>query len=98
MAQLLAHLTTSGGGTDTNNKTVMDTLVTNNKILTATNAKLIATNATFSASVITTKPPGSSSAHNPNHTLQHKIRKKWAISGFCSTHVWDNLSGHDRKT
>ena len=66
----------------TNNKTVMDMLVTNNKILTATNAKLIATNATFAASGIPAKPPGSSSVRNPNHTLQHKICKKWAISGF----------------
>ena len=45
--QLLAHLTTSGGGTETNNKTVMYMLVTNKKMLTTTNAKLIATNATF---------------------------------------------------
>ena len=84
--------------TVTNNKMVMDTLVTNNKILTATNAKLIATNSTFAASGISAKPPGSSSARNPNHNLQHKICKKWDIGGFCSTHVWDNLSGHDSKT
>ena len=96
--QLLAHLTTSGGGTETNNKTVMYTLVTNKKMLTATNAKLIATTATFAASGISAKPPESSGARNPNHTLQEKIRKKWAIGGLCSTHVWEILSIHDSKT
>ena len=68
--------------TVTNNKMVMYTLVTYNKILTATNAKLIANNDTFAASGISAKPPGSSSVRNPNHTLQQKIRKKWAIGGF----------------
>ena len=66
----------------TNNKMVIDTLVTNNKIITDTNAKLIATNATFAASGISAKPPGSSSVRNPNHTLQHTIGKKWSIGGF----------------
>ena len=82
----------------TNNKTIMDTLATNNKMLTATNAKLIATNATYSASGITAKPPGSSSARNPNHTLQHKSCKKWAIGRFFLTHDWEVLAGHNRKT
>ena len=69
--------------TVTNNKTVMDTLITNKKMLTATNSKLISTNATFSASGISAKPPGSSGARNPNHALQHKTHKKWATGGFC---------------
>ena len=68
--------------TVTNNKTVMYTLVTNNKILTATNTKLISTNATFATSDISANPPGSYGARNPNHTLQHKILKKCAIGGF----------------
>ena len=72
--------------------------VTNNKILTATNAKLIYTNGTFSASGISAKPPGSSGARNPNHTLHQKICKKWAIGGFCLTHGWKVLASHDRKT
>ena len=71
----------------TNNKTVMGTLITNKKMFTATNAKIFAINATFAASGISAKPPGSSGVRNPNHNLQKKIRKKWAISGFCSTHV-----------
>ena len=81
-----------------NNKTMMDTLATNNKILTVTNAKLIVTNATYSASGITAKPPGSSSARNPNHTLQHKSCKKWAIGGFFLTHDWEVLACHNIKT
>ena len=84
--------------TVTNNKTVMDTLITNNKMLTTTNAKLIATNYTFAASGISAKPPGSSVARNPSHTLQQKKRKKWAIARFCLTHDWEVLTGHDRKT
>ena len=80
-----------------NNKMVMYTLVTNNKMLTATNAKLIATNANFSASSISNKPPGSSGARNPNHTLQQKIRKKRAIVRFCLTHGWEVLVGHNSK-
>ena len=83
--------------TVTNNKTVMDTLIANNKMLTATNARLIATNATFAASGIYAKPLGFSGARNPNHTLQHKICKKWVIGGFCLTHGWEVLAGHDRK-
>ena len=69
--------------TVTNNKTVRYTLVTNNKMLTAKNSKLIAKKVTFAASGISAKPPGSSGARNPNHALQHKTRKKWAIGGFC---------------
>ena len=68
--------------TVTNNKTVMYTLVTNNKIITATNAKLVATNSTFASSGVSVKPPGSSGAHNPNYTLKNKTRKKWAIGRF----------------
>ena len=80
--EMMDNIMDNLASTVTNNKTVMYTLVTNNKILTATNAKLIATNATFAASGISTNPPGSNSARNPDHTLQHKIRKKWAIGGF----------------